>query len=347
MGSVVSHFFRNVNLNFCQKVRRTWSWLSRSCRRLFAQLILQHNMLVEFIYCTGHVPSWPGGFEFIPLGGPTLVKFPANLSLLGMNNVVLRCRSHWLDQRGHRDQLYGSRDVSLSSSQPQAHHDYGSCQVFELCMCTLNSFCRPFTMFAQIPNFKGTLLPDRPFSMVDRATWWETVASGLATLEAQWCLVLLCCWVNHQRCHRQTSNIAISESFDRWIDIFGFWLLPILVAEPAGRIRFSDPVWICAHNSLAFCLGLQSVAPGDLLCILPGVMATVTERKEQVATWNGDPVLWQDYVKRVRLQYERTPVKKRSLLGAELASRLTGRAWDVASADLDHQRLQKPDGPAY
>ena len=76
-------------------------------------------------------------------------------------------------------------------------------------------------------------------------------------------------------------------------------------------------------------------------------MATVTERKEQVATWNGDPVLWQDYVKRVRLQYERTPVKKRSLLGAELASRLTGRAWDVASADLDHQRLQKPDGPAY
>ena len=72
--------------------------------------------------------------------------------------------------------------VSLSSSQPQAHHDYGSsdlplevfrgsCQVFELCMCTLNSFCRPFTMFAQIPNFKGTLLPDRPFSMVDRATW--------------------------------------------------------------------------------------------------------------------------------------------------------------------------------
>ena len=76
-------------------------------------------------------------------------------------------------------------------------------------------------------------------------------------------------------------------------------------------------------------------------------MATVTERKEQVATWNGDPVLWQDYVKRVRLQYERTPVKKRSLLGAELASRLTGRAWDVTSADLDHQRLQKPDGPAY
>ena len=104
---------------------------------------------------------------------------------------------------------------------------------------------------------------------------------------------------------------------------------------------------LISEYNKAFCLGLQSVAPGDLLCILPGVMATVTERKEQVATWNGDPVLWQDYVKRGRLQYERTPVKKRSLLGAELASRLTGRAWDVVSADLDHQRLQKPDGPAY
>ena len=72
-------------------------------------------------------------------------------------------------------------------------------------------------------------------------------------------------------------------------------------------------------------------------------MTTVTERKDQVATWNGDPTTWLDYVKRVRLQYERTEVKKRHLLGAELASRLTGRAWDIVSADA---QLQQRDGPA-
>ena len=74
---------------------------------------------------------------------------------------------------------------------------------------------------------------------------------------------------------------------------------------------------------------------------------TFTEKKEQSATWNGDPVLWQDYVKRVRLQYERTEYHKRKYLGAGLASRLTGRAWEVASSELDHHQLSKPDGAAY
>ena len=79
----------------------------------------------------------------------------------------------------------------------------------------------------------------------------------------------------------------------------------------------------------------------------------MVERKEQVATWNGDPTTWLEYVKRVRLQFERTEKKKkkkqkkRSLLGAELASRLTGRAWDIVSAEVDHSQLQKRDGAAY
>ena len=76
-------------------------------------------------------------------------------------------------------------------------------------------------------------------------------------------------------------------------------------------------------------------------------MATFTERKEQVATWNGDPTTWLDYVKRVRLQHERTERKKRHLLGAELASRLTGKAWDIVSAEINHEDLQRRDGPAY
>ena len=74
---------------------------------------------------------------------------------------------------------------------------------------------------------------------------------------------------------------------------------------------------------------------------------TQVERKDQIVTWNGDPQFWLEYVKRVRLQYERTEYRKRGLLGAELASRLTSRAWDIASAELDHNQLQKPDGAAY
>ena len=71
------------------------------------------------------------------------------------------------------------------------------------------------------------------------------------------------------------------------------------------------------------------------------------EKKEHIATWDGNPTTWLEYVKRVRLQYERTEYKKKHLLGAELTSRLTGRAWDVASADVDHGLLQRPDGAAY
>ena len=74
---------------------------------------------------------------------------------------------------------------------------------------------------------------------------------------------------------------------------------------------------------------------------------TAVERKEQIATWDGDARSWTDYVKRVRLQFERTEYHKRRFLGPELASRLTGRAWDVTSADIDHRQLQQPEGCAY
>eukprot|EP00435_Cladocopium_sp_Y103_P064584 s563_g26.t1 len=74
---------------------------------------------------------------------------------------------------------------------------------------------------------------------------------------------------------------------------------------------------------------------------------TTVERKGQIVSGNGDATFWLEYVKRVRFQYERTEPKKRCLLGAELVSRLTGRAWDVASADIDHHLLQQQDGAAY
>ena len=68
--------------------------------------------------------------------------------------------------------------------------------------------------------------------------------------------------------------------------------------------------------------------------------------RDAVPTWDGEPAGWNTYVRRVRLQWERTASHKKKLLGAELASRLTGRAWDV-SGDLDHARLQTRHGPVY
>ena len=70
-------------------------------------------------------------------------------------------------------------------------------------------------------------------------------------------------------------------------------------------------------------------------------MTTYLEKpKDQFVTCDGNAT----YVKRVRFQYERREKKKRPLLGAELVSRLTGRAWDLASADIDHHALQNSDG---
>ena len=44
-------------------------------------------------------------------------------------------------------------------------------------------------------------------------------------------------------------------------------------------------------------------------------------------SWDGDPTGWSDFVRRVRLLYERTPRKKRRQLGPSLVSQLKDRAW--------------------
>ena len=74
---------------------------------------------------------------------------------------------------------------------------------------------------------------------------------------------------------------------------------------------------------------------------------TSVEKRDQIVTWDGNPATWTEYVKRVRFQYEKTEPRKRRLLGAELASRLTNRAWEVTAAEIDHVQLQRSDGAAY
>lgn len=63
-------------------------------------------------------------------------------------------------------------------------------------------------------------------------------------------------------------------------------------------------------------------------------------------SWNGDLQGWPTYVRKVRLQYEQTPKKKRRLLGPRLALRLTDKAWDITQS-LDHVALRQPNGAKY
>lgn len=73
---------------------------------------------------------------------------------------------------------------------------------------------------------------------------------------------------------------------------------------------------------------------------------TTLSAKDIVVTWDGDPSSWADYSRKVRLQWEKTEKHKRKLLGPELASRLSGRAWAVVPS-LDHKLLQKKNGTKY
>ena len=118
-----------------------------------------------------------------------------------------------------------------------------------------------------------------------------------------------------------------------WLLWLSLWLLPELVAEPAPgqgagsrRVkregREPDPLWFpvlrCEDH--------------------------MQQQQPQIPSWNGDQQSWQDYVRRVRLAWMQTPEKKKNLLGAALAARLSGRAWEISS-ELDPLVLQSRDGP--
>ena len=55
---------------------------------------------------------------------------------------------------------------------------------------------------------------------------------------------------------------------------------------------------------------------------------------------------WVDFSRKVRLAFEQTVRKKRHLLGPQVVSQLTGRAWAI-TGDLDHKRLCRRDGAVY
>ena len=63
-------------------------------------------------------------------------------------------------------------------------------------------------------------------------------------------------------------------------------------------------------------------------------------------SWDGDPATWQDYIRKVRLAFEKTRSRKRKYLGPELVSQLTGRAWTVTQ-EIDHRMLVQNDGARF
>ena len=72
------------------------------------------------------------------------------------------------------------------------------------------------------------------------------------------------------------------------------------------------------------------------------------ERRDPLleVSWDGQYGGWADYVRRVRLAWERTEKKKRSLLGPDLVSRLKGKAWEAA-VEVDHEPLCRRTGARY
>ncbi|CAE7347134.1 RE1 [Symbiodinium sp. KB8] len=62
--------------------------------------------------------------------------------------------------------------------------------------------------------------------------------------------------------------------------------------------------------------------------------------------WDGEPSTWMDFARRVRLAFERTARRKRHLLGPEVVSQLSGRAWTITQ-DIEHARLVRRDGVIY
>ena len=79
---------------------------------------------------------------------------------------------------------------------------------------------------------------------------------------------------------------------------------------------------------------------------LSSIMADKERDMMSRCTWDGDIHTFQDYIRRVRLMYEKTRRRRRKLLGPELVTQLSGRAW-VITQEIDHLRLTQSDGAHY
>ena len=63
-------------------------------------------------------------------------------------------------------------------------------------------------------------------------------------------------------------------------------------------------------------------------------------------SWDGDPAGWSDFVRRVRLLYERAARRKRRQLGPSVVAQLKDKAWTITQ-EIDHHKLTRRDGAVY
>ena len=70
------------------------------------------------------------------------------------------------------------------------------------------------------------------------------------------------------------------------------------------------------------------------------------EKDSTRCQWDGEASTWPDYVRRVRLAYERTRKRRRPQLGPELVSQLSGKAW-IVTQEIDHRQLTTASGARY
>ena len=75
----------------------------------------------------------------------------------------------------------------------------------------------------------------------------------------------------------------------------------------------------------------------------------MTEKEKDTSLrchWDGDFATWPDYVRKVRLAFEKTRRRRRAQLGPDLVSQLSGRAW-VVTQEIDYKALTQPNGARY
>ncbi|CAK9012642.1 Retrovirus-related Pol polyprotein from transposon RE1 (Retro element 1) (AtRE1) [Includes: Protease RE1 [Durusdinium trenchii] len=150
----------------------------------------------------------------------------------------------------------------------------------------------------------------------------------------------LCSWLLGRRAHTHATT-ALTPSITR----AAAWHLPVAWFRSFKVAAFLVffLVWFgppsCLTTSVSLSTSSRRVPPPSL------AMTTVTA-KDVYVSWNGDLNTWPDFVRKVRLQYEKTQPSKRYLLGPELVSRLTDKAWQ-ASYEIDHDRLSGRHGVKY
>ncbi|CAE7873572.1 unnamed protein product [Symbiodinium microadriaticum] len=124
-----------------------------------------------------------------------------------------------------------------------------------------------------------------------------------------------------------------------------FLLVLGMDAAPRADAKGTRPLRTFSAFSIRDCtkLSLKLVAERDWRSTV--FMADEKSFLQKVS-WDGAPEGWPDFVRRVRLIFERTKRSRRHLLAPEIVTNLTGRAWNITQ-DIDHAALVRRNGTIY